>query len=149
MYAIDRNTVYSEKLEQVIPRAHNHILHTLPLVAVLLDAYFFQHVYDESTFVAGAWPTITYSFAYLIWLVKSLIRELTKKKKKYLLFVKKKRVLIARYNCCWAYPFLADLGDLERVVFFAVLIGYNVGLYQIGKMLSRKFWNSRLLTVIK
>merc|ERR1712071_650947 len=48
LYFIEPELVWSKLLESVVPNWHNQIMHTLPIVAVLLDCFFHRHTYNKS-----------------------------------------------------------------------------------------------------
>ena len=66
IYLANRDLIFPKILDEVIPAWHNHILHTLPLVAAVADNLMTRHVYKKS-FISGVIPTVIYAIAYLTW----------------------------------------------------------------------------------
>ena len=66
IYFINRELIYPKKLELVIPGWHNQIMHTLPILALILDNFLTYHKYSRS-FVKGVSVTILCSAAYCVW----------------------------------------------------------------------------------
>ena len=66
IYFVDRELIFPKKLDMVFASWHNHIMHTLPLVALLIDNLLTYHKYSRS-FIKGASTTIFIAAAYCIW----------------------------------------------------------------------------------
>lgn len=66
IYLVNRDLIFPNILDEVVPSWHNHILHTLPLIAAIADNLTAPHVYNKS-FLWGVLPTVLYGKGYLIW----------------------------------------------------------------------------------
>jgi hypothetical protein len=68
VYLVDRNLMYPPIMDTVIPSYQNHLVHTLPMIGVVLDNFLTRHYYQNS-FARGVSTTLIFSFGYLIWLI--------------------------------------------------------------------------------
>jgi hypothetical protein len=66
IFFIDRDLIYSKKIEAIIPTYHNHLIHTLPFFSSIFDAFVTKHNY-ETSFLRGVTPTLLFAIAYVIW----------------------------------------------------------------------------------
>lgn len=66
IYAVDRDLIYPEILEKVIPSYQNHLVHTLPLIGAVLDSYVTKHYYHKSL-AKGITGTVVFLLTYLVW----------------------------------------------------------------------------------
>ena len=57
---MDKNLIYPEILEKIIPAYENQIVHTLPIFAVLIDIFLTPKTYKDS-FFEGFFPTLVAS----------------------------------------------------------------------------------------
>ena len=68
LYAIDRELIFPRKLDSFIPAYHNHLVHTLPVIAVCVEAFIVRHKYHPSL-IRGSIPTMIFTLAYIAWFV--------------------------------------------------------------------------------
>ncbi|CAF1124495.1 unnamed protein product [Rotaria sordida] len=115
LYNLDRKLIYPEELDQFISPILNHVLHTLPAIAVCLENLVHNHHYPSR--VLGLSCNVIVCVAYAAW-----IHYLN-----YIHWVEFKRSL-------WVYPILDELSFIYRELFLLGLILFNVGLYFIGEM---------------
>lgn len=63
LYAIDRELIFPKSLDEFIPGWQNHVMHTLPIIGALLDAYLVHHSFPK--FRNGIKLTIGFISTYL------------------------------------------------------------------------------------
>ena len=66
IFFINRDFIYPKAFEEIIPSWHNHLVHTLPLIGVLIESLMTEHFYEKSI-IRAYLPTILFSSAYLLW----------------------------------------------------------------------------------
>jgi hypothetical protein len=66
LYAIDRELIFPEIFDPLIPPFKNHIMHTLPLITALLDNYIKERQYPKRI-LTGFTPTLILGITYIIW----------------------------------------------------------------------------------
>ena len=66
IYFIDRSLIYPKILDTIIPSWENHILHTLPLIAALIQSFISKHKYPS--FITGVLYSAILIVGYIIWL---------------------------------------------------------------------------------
>ncbi|CAF0891503.1 unnamed protein product [Rotaria sp. Silwood1] len=115
LYRLDRKLIYPEELDQLISPILNHVLHTLPGVAICLENLFHKHRYPSR--VLGLSCNAAVCVVYVAW-----IHYLN-----YIHWIELKRSL-------WVYPILNELSFVYRGLFLLGLSLFNVGLYFIGEM---------------
>ncbi|UJR10441.1 hypothetical protein I4U23_014645 [Adineta vaga] len=115
LYYIDRKLIYPEELDQLVSPILNHVMHTLPGIAVCLENLLHCHRYPSR--VLGLLCVISISVAYMAW-----IHYLH-----HLHWLKFKMNL-------WVYPILNELSFMYRGLFLFGSTVFNVGLYFIGEM---------------
>ena len=105
----NKELIYPSKIERIIPPWQNHVMHTLPLFAAVLDNFFTEHYYNRS-FLKGFFPTFVLSIAYTAWLVGYLVNLFEPSKLiSYLLYSLSRfyRIyIIAHFGGFWVYPIL-------------------------------------------
>ncbi len=65
LFFIDRELIYPARLDAVIPQWVNHVMHTVPLVTVLIDTRLNNHTYNTYG-INGLVFTIIYNLAYAV-----------------------------------------------------------------------------------
>ncbi|CAF1008567.1 unnamed protein product [Brachionus calyciflorus] len=117
IYFIDRELVFPKIYDAIIPSWHNHIMHTLPLIGVIIECYLNKYEYQKSSKV-GCIPTFLVSIGYLIWVL-----------------------IVRKYGGIWVYPFMAVLSTLQRFLVLSIFSAIVTGFYEIGKILNTYFWS--------
>lgn len=115
LYALGRELVYPEVWDKAIPSYMNHFWHTTILLWVLCEIYLFHHHFPSTAWAAAT--IFVYSTVYISWVVY--------------LFVKTE---------WWCYPFMEHLPLFVMALFFAACMFISLGLYLLGKALSRMRW---------
>lgn len=149
--------VFSADHERVIPRHQNHIMHTLPLLAVVLDSFFFRHFYYKS-FIRGCIVNLTFTTGCLTWQIfffffsfilifyycrlKFKICILYFKIEIYNAVIKflTRTLIVARVGGFWSYPFLGQMSSVQRFFFLSFVCLYQLSLYKVGEVLHRSIW---------
>ncbi|CAF1339982.1 unnamed protein product [Adineta ricciae] len=115
LYHFDRKLIFPEALDKLVSPLLNHVMHTLPGVAIWLENLFHYHRYPSR--LAGFLCLLTATGAYTAW-----IHYLH-----HLHWVEFKMSL-------WVYPILNELSFMYRYLFFLGSTLFSVGLYLIGEM---------------
>nr|XP_033770993.1 androgen-induced gene 1 protein-like isoform X2 [Geotrypetes seraphini] len=115
IYAYDRELIYPEKLDKVIPMWLNHAMHTVVLPLLLLELTTCFHQYPGRK--KGLLGLGIFCIAYLIWMLWI----------KYIAGI-------------WVYPFLAKMNSVGMVIFIVVSILIMMHLYFLGEFLTKLFW---------
>ncbi|KAK6959515.1 androgen-induced 1 protein [Biomphalaria glabrata] len=115
LYLVDRELVYPESLDKIIPPVINHILHTTVLPFILLDKYFIYHNHPSQW--RGLSGTIAVAGCYLIWIL-----------------------FIAYYENFWVYPILQVLESHQRAVFIVICLLFFASQYILGQSLTQFIW---------
>ena len=66
LYLINRDLIFPKVIEQIVPVWQNHILHTMPLVSVLLECFIREHFYEKSL-IKAMLPLALFALTYIIW----------------------------------------------------------------------------------
>jgi hypothetical protein len=66
LYTVDRELIFPEMFDNIIPPFKNHIMHTLPAITAFGDNYLRERSYPKS-FLVGFAPTLILGIAYTIW----------------------------------------------------------------------------------
>ena len=66
IYLVNRELIFPQRLDAFIPTYHNHMVHTMPFVFVVVENFIVEHKHHPS-FIKGVIPTILCGAAYLIW----------------------------------------------------------------------------------
>lgn len=67
LYYIDRSLVYPSSLDNIMPSWLNHVLHTLPIIGMLTEAYMTKHTYPS--FIKGVSLTAILIVSYISWYI--------------------------------------------------------------------------------
>ncbi|KAI8776401.1 androgen-induced gene 1 protein-like [Biomphalaria glabrata] len=124
LYLVDRELVYPESLDKIIPPVINHILHTTVLPFILLDKYFIYHNHPSQW--RGLSGTIAVAGCYLIWIL-----------------------FIAYYENFWVYPILQVLESHQRAVFIVICLLFFASQYILGQSLTQFIWRKQRSTLKK
>ena len=65
IFFINRDYIYPQVIEEVIPNWQNHINHTLPIFGVIIESFMAEHHYEKS-FIKKNIPIVLFGFSYLI-----------------------------------------------------------------------------------
>ena len=116
LYAIDRNLIYPEVFDKVVPPYINHFLHTAILLWALCEVYLVHHHFPSTRWAAVV--IFTYSLAYCSWVV----------------------YLYVTTNW-WCYSVMHRIGSLYAMVpFFACSIFLCFGLHLLGRWVAGVRW---------
>ncbi|XP_048406481.2 androgen dependent TFPI regulating protein 1 isoform X2 [Stegostoma tigrinum] len=115
LYAYDRELVYPEQLDKIIPTWLNHAMHTVVLVLLMLELFVVQH----------RWPNrkgclvvlVTFCSSYLLWVL-----------------------WIRHRSSIWVYPILEALSPIGLCIFLTAAVLVTVCLYVVGEKLHRWKW---------
>ncbi|XP_045118476.1 androgen-induced gene 1 protein-like isoform X2 [Portunus trituberculatus] len=117
LYAVDRDLIFPVSMDAWFPSWLNHLMHTLPLIASLLEVVFVNHVYPRGRILYI--PIIVASALYVSWLC-----------------------FIAYYGGFWVYPVFEVLDFKSRAVFMACLVPPNLFFVFLGQKLHTAIWGS-------
>ncbi|CAF3754424.1 unnamed protein product [Adineta steineri] len=115
LYHIDREFVYPKELDTLFPSVLNHIMHTLPGIALCLENLVHYHRYPSR--LLGLSLVIIIFVAYITWVH----------------YLHRIHWLTFRENV-WVYPILNELSPTYRGLFFLGAALFSIGLYFIGEM---------------
>ncbi|XP_029467239.1 androgen-induced gene 1 protein-like isoform X2 [Rhinatrema bivittatum] len=116
IYAYDRELIYPEKMDAIIPQWLNHSMHTVVLPLLLLELFICFHQYPRKK--KGLLGLASFSFVYLSWIL-----------------------WIKYVSGFWVYPILEKLDAVAMVVFFAACILILASLYHLGEFLTKLCWD--------
>ena len=118
LYAIDRNLVFPEVLDEFFPSWLNHVLHSNITILIMVEMIVVHRLYP--TRKAGVCGLMTFMLSYFVWM------------------------LITRYYAGkWTYPILDILDTYGRIGFFAGALCFPVLLYFLGEYLNKKIWTEK------
>ncbi|OQV12750.1 putative Androgen-induced 1 [Hypsibius exemplaris] len=119
IYAVDRELIFPQFLDDVFPAWANHVMHTVILPVNLIEMALDYHAHPKSRW-SGLKNLVIFSFAYQVW------------------------VLWVYYKTSsWVYPIFNALNGWQKVAF---LQGATVGiivLYFVGELLQQKVFNAK------
>lgn len=115
LYAIDRNLVYPEVLDKVVPSYLNHFWHSSVLLWGIFEMYLFHHRFP-STAVAAV-NAFVYGAGYIAWVVYIYIQ-----------------------TEWWVYPFMDVLPPFAMAMFFGTCMFFCLSLFLFGKWLMFRIW---------
>ncbi|KAK3862366.1 hypothetical protein Pcinc_031768 [Petrolisthes cinctipes] len=117
LYAVDRELIFPVSMDAWFPGWLNHIMHTLPLLAVLVEMCLVNHrvVMGRKAFL----PIIVAYGCYLSWLC-----------------------YVAYSAGIWVYPVFEVLEFKVRCVFLAALVLPNVFLVYLARKIHMVIWGS-------
>ncbi|XP_043566024.1 uncharacterized protein LOC122559975 isoform X1 [Chiloscyllium plagiosum] len=115
LYAYDRELVYPEILDTIIPTWLNHAMHTVVLLLLMLELIVVQH----------HWPShkgcltvlITFCSSYLVWVL-----------------------WIRHRSAIWVYPILEVLSPFGLGMFLTAAVLVTISLYVVGEKLHYWRW---------
>ncbi|XP_029714434.1 androgen-induced gene 1 protein isoform X3 [Aedes albopictus] len=119
LMAIDRELVFPKALDAVFPGWLNHVMHTNIVIFMILEICTSFRQYPSRK--AGLAGLGIFMACYLSWLH-----------------------VIRHYGGIWVYPVLDVLNLPQRIVFFAVSLGFSVGLYLFGEFFNNLIWTKEL-----
>jgi hypothetical protein len=115
LYHIDRNLVYPTKMDSIYPAWHNHVKHSLPLIACVINNILIHHKYQK--FSKGAFITLIAGASYLTWIF-----------------------YIGYTSNHWVYGVLAKLDHIGRALFFIIQLTFLTFAYRQGEIVNRMIW---------
>ncbi|XP_050406468.1 androgen-induced gene 1 protein isoform X2 [Patella vulgata] len=115
IYAVDRELVYPESLDKIIPAWVNHVNHTFVLPILLIEKYLIYHQYPNKG--KGILVILAFALTYLVWIL-----------------------WIAYKADIWVYPVLKVLDTPQKAIFIFFLMLLFVSLYLIGEGLTIFLW---------
>lgn len=115
LYAVDRDLIFPASMDAWFPAWLNHLMHTLPLVASLIEVVIVNHVYPRGRNLYI--PIILAAAFYVSWIC-----------------------FIAHHSGLWVYPVFAVLDFKSRAVFMACLIPPNLLFVYLGQKLHTAVW---------
>lgn len=117
LYAVDRNLVYPEVLDKVVPAYLNHFWHTTPLMWAVFEMYLFHHRFP-STAVAAV-NAFLIGVVYIGWIM-----------------------YIYMQTKWWVYPVMKVLSvsPVAMTLFFGISMFICLGLFFFGKLLMFIIW---------
>ena len=114
-WAVDRELIYPEVYDKVVPAYVNHLWHTAILIWVLFEVYLFHHHFPSPGTAAAC--VFVYGTAYMCWLVYIYIQT--------------------NY---WCYGFLEHLPPVGMALFFSSCLFFGLGLHFFGKCIAHHRW---------
>uniref|UniRef100_A0A8C5WEB9 Androgen-dependent TFPI-regulating protein n=1 Tax=Leptobrachium leishanense TaxID=445787 RepID=A0A8C5WEB9_9ANUR len=118
IYSYDRELVYPEVLDKIIPQWLNHAMHTYVLPLLLIELAACSHQYPGKK--KGLLALGLFCSAYISWVL-----------------------WVRRASGIWVYPILEKLDVVGMSLFFAVSIIVMVPFYQLGESLTRLRWGTK------
>jgi len=115
LYAIDRELVFPTVLDDIIPSWLNHVMHTTPLVFLLIERIMVYHW--SSTRSTDLKRTLIFVGLYQSWIL-----------------------FIAWHLDVWVYPVLKVLSPFGRFTFFAGLWIAIIIIYEVGQKFMQFIW---------
>ena len=116
IYLVDRNLIWPVSFDSFIPKHQNHIMHTLPLIGVLIDMFVSRKTYGNSI-LTGYIPLFLATIGYTCWLI-----------------------IIKHYTGHWVYPVFNVLSQTQLVLFFMAFNVVGAIFYVLGKHLNAYLW---------
>ncbi|KAG0710304.1 Androgen-induced 1 protein [Chionoecetes opilio] len=117
LYAVDRNLIFPASMDAWFPTWLNHLMHTLPLFAALLEIVTVNHVYPRGRNLY--FPIVVISAIYVAWIC-----------------------FIAYHAGMWVYPVFEVLDFKSRAAFMACLIPPNLLFVFLGQKLHMTVWGA-------
>jgi hypothetical protein len=113
----DRDLIFPKKLEKYLLPHVNHIIHTMILIGMLIEATFHYHPLPK----AKTGLTVMYGILglYLGWMI----------------------YLGVTYNV-WVYPFINQMPNFLKPVFFSVMAVGGLILYKLGEKYHKLIWKN-------
>ena len=118
LYIVNRNLVMSKGALALYPMWKNHLLHTLPTVAVIVDNLLIDHKRREKK--GGALVYLLFVLSYLGYVY-----------------------YIGYYRNDWIYPILARMNELQRFGFLLINVLSGLFYYYLGGLMYDLVWPKR------
>ncbi|UJR35495.1 hypothetical protein I4U23_028249 [Adineta vaga] len=115
LYHFDRKLIYPEALDNLVSPILNHVMHTLPGIAIWLENLFHYHHYPSR--LSGMICLLVATGGYTAWI-------------HYLHHIHWLEFKMS----LWVYPILNELSFMYRGLFFLGSTLFSIGLYLIGEM---------------
>ncbi|KAH9496188.1 Androgen-induced protein 1 protein [Bulinus truncatus] len=115
LFAVDRQLVYPEHLDKIIPPFINHVLHTTVMPFIIIDKCLVYHHHPSRW--QGLAGTVGVSGCYLVWIL-----------------------CIAYLDNFWVYPVLEVLESHQKAIFIFVCLMFFASQYILGESLTKFFW---------
>ncbi|XP_061511632.1 androgen-induced gene 1 protein isoform X2 [Anopheles gambiae] len=119
LMAIDRELVFPKALDAVFPGWLNHVMHTNIVIFMVIEICTSFRQYPSRK--AGLTGLGIFMASYLGWLH-----------------------VVRHFGGIWVYPVLDVLNLPQRILFFAVSLGFCVGLYLLGEFFNNLIWTKEL-----
>ncbi|KAF2355861.1 FAR-17a/AIG1-like protein [Trinorchestia longiramus] len=117
LYFLDRELIFPASMDAWFPSWLNHLMHTLPLVAVIVETVIVYHSHQR-----GHSRLIPISVVYILYL-------------SWLMYIR----VMAGF---WVYPVFEQLNTVGRIGFFFALTIPTMVLYVLGEKLHAAVWGS-------
>ena len=117
LYLVDRNLVFSPKMDEFYPVWSNHMLHTTCLVAQLIEMISTPHDYPSRT--KGILISMGFAMLYVGWILT-----------------------IAYKGNIWVYGVLQKLPTIGRVLFISGCVVSFGMFFIVGEILNSKIWST-------
>ncbi|CAK9295359.1 unnamed protein product [Gordionus sp. m RMFG-2023] len=115
LYAVDRELVYPKFLDEYIPSWHNNILHTGPIVFLLMDSFICH--YDFKPFKSRVKHLIGFICIYYTWLM-----------------------WVRFFGNVWIYPIFHVLSTYEIFLFLSVIVLLFITFSFLGQKVNQIIW---------
>merc|ERR1711973_416425 len=118
LYAINRELVFPDELDEYFPPITNHMMHTAPALTLLVELYCYRHQYPPSKWVGVSMIT---SFMVLYY---SII------------------VMAHNHTGVWVYGLFEVMSTFQRYAAVAVFTAITLVFYLIGDAVNAKLFPS-------
>ena len=140
LYFIDRKLIFPKILDSIMPVWLNQILHTLPLVSLLIEAYSTKYKY--SSFFREALLNSSFISAYILWYLLFNSKKLLSKLFLFIKLLFLRTLYIAYHSDKWVYPVMKVLSPASRAMFIISNALFSIFLYKMGEYLNSFFWSA-------
>ncbi|XP_050692961.1 androgen-induced gene 1 protein-like isoform X2 [Eriocheir sinensis] len=117
LYAVDRELIFPVSMDAWFPGWLNHLMHTLPFFASIIEIIVTNHVYPKGGMLY--FPIVVASALYIFWLC-----------------------FIAHHTGFWVYPVFEVLDFKSRALFMASLVPPNLLFVFLGQKLHLGVWGT-------
>lgn len=117
LYAVDRELIFPVSMDAWFPGWLNHLMHTLPFFASIIEIIVTNHVYPKGGMLY--FPIVVASALYIFWLC-----------------------FIAHHTGFWVYPVFEVLDFKSRALFMASLVPPNLLFVFLGQKLHLAVWGT-------
>ncbi|CAL7947318.1 unnamed protein product [Xylocopa violacea] len=114
---VDRELVLPKALDPYLPLWLNHLMHTMIVITTLIEIVLTPRKYPRR--LHGVTGELGFLLLYLVWM--------------HVIYYK---------SGVWVYPVMYAMSLPLRIVFFAVLFVFSIGLYIIGETLDNFVWGN-------